>query len=259
MGLKLDMNKSAQALQFSLEKKGVNVGNLRAEVAIDFDVSGSYEGEHRGGQTQQLLTRLVPWGLVFDPDKQLDVFTFSDGPGHVHHVGMVTPANCDGFIKREIIDIVPGWNGGTDYSHVLEANLKTFGWIGGGEQQVAKQGGGFLGRVFGQKPAPQVVVPVARRRSLVLFNTDGGNSDRDRTMRILEESEKRKDEIYFLFIAYADPRRRPDFSFLNEIGDRFGNTGTVVITDLEKFTNLPDEQLNEQLLGDELVGWLKAS
>ena len=55
------------------------------------------------------------------------------------------------------------------------------------------------------------------------------------------------------------PRRRPDFSFLNEIGDRFGNTGTVVITDLEKFTNLPDEQLNEQLLGDELVGWLKAS
>ena len=103
------------------------------------------------------------------------------------------------------------------------------------------------------------MVPVARRRSLVLFNTDGGNSDRDRTMRILEESEKRKDEIYFLFIAYADPRRRPDFSFLNEIGDRFGNTGTVVITDLEKFTNLPDEQLNEQLLGDELVGWLKAS
>src|SRR4051812_26480201 len=121
MPLQLNLQKSAQALRLNLAKRGI-VAPPQADLAFNMDVSGSFEDEHRDGLTQTLLTRLVPWGMVFDPDKKLDVFTFSDGPDHVHHVGDITEATVDSYIENRIIGRVPGWCRGTDYSYVLEAN-----------------------------------------------------------------------------------------------------------------------------------------
>lgn len=254
--IKLDLTKSAEALRLDLTKRGVDPAQLRAQVIINMDVSGSFEGEHIKGITNQLMARLLPWGLVFDVNGEIDVFTFSDKEDGAHHVGTVDRNTYDGYVKREIIGKVPRWSSGTDYSHVLRKNLRHFGWIP--DETKAESKRGFFSKLLG-KPEPAAnSSPVKKDRTFVIMITDGENNSNDKepTRRLLAESQARQDEVYFLFIGYSSAGAA--FSFLKEISDKYANTGLVVIDDLEKFTNMPDDELNELLIGDELVTWLKA-
>lgn len=248
MTLQLNLKKSAETLRLSLDKAGVAPG-LKAELIFDMDVSGSFEHEHEEGTTSKLIERLVPYGMVLDPDGQMDVFSFSHGKENVHHVGTVTPNNCENYIIRNVIDKVPGWKGGTTYSYVLERNLQHFGWL------PREQSGGFLSRFFGvSRDEPAAV----KKRSVVVFVTDGENdaSDLDRTIQVLEASERRCDQVYFLFMGACE--HAVDFGFLRTIAQRFKNTGVVIVRDLDGFVELSDEELNAQLLGPELLQWLRA-
>ncbi|KVP39660.1 VWA domain-containing protein [Burkholderia ubonensis] len=247
MALTLNLEKSKQALVLSLEKAGIKVPNL--DVGFGMDVSGSFEDEHEDGTTELLLTRLVPWGLTFDPDRKLDVFTFSNGPASVQDVGPIDERNYEGFVRRQIIGC-KGYNGGTAYSHVIEAFLKHFGWV----DTVKKAG--FFGSLMGKKDE---VVSGEKKPSLVIIATDGDNNesgDKERTMRVLRESEARKDQVYFLFLGISN--QGSTFPFLETLGDKFSNTGFVAIPDLRKFNALSDDALNEHLIGDELLDWFKA-
>jgi hypothetical protein len=98
--------------------------------------------------------------------------------------------------------------------------------------------------------------PKDRKRSLIVFITDGDNSDKDRTRHVLQQSEGRKDEVYFLFLGVSNGGGR--FEFLESIGDAFGNTGFKEIADVRKFVAQSDDEINAFLLDDELVGWLKS-
>lgn len=71
-----------------------------------------------------------------------------------------------------------------------------------------------------------------------------------------KESERRGDQVYFLFVGACE--HDVDFGFLRHIAARFRNTGVVIIRDLDAFVELSDEQLNTQLLGSELLDWLKS-
>lgn len=248
--LTLDLNKSARALRLSLDKAGVQP-DIKVEIAFDIDVSGSFEHEHEEGTTSELLARLVPYGMVLDPDGMMDVFTFSGGKHHVHHVGTVTPAESEDYLRRKVVDRVPGWGGGTSYSYVLERNLQHFGWLPQDPQER-----GFFSRFFGRPQAPEP--PQQPKRSLVLFVTDGENdaSDEARTMRVLEQAEERGDRVYVLFMGFCD--RNPDFKFIRKASERFRNTGAIIVRDLEGFVKLSDEEINARLLLPELVDWLKS-
>jgi hypothetical protein len=248
MTLQLNLQKAARTLRVSLDKAGV-APDVKAELIFDMDVSGSFFHEHEEGTTSKLIARLVPYGMELDPDGQIDVFTFSDGRHNVHYVGTVTPEDCDNYIVRKVVGRVPGWNGGTDYSYVLERNLQHFGWL------PTSEGGGFLSRFLGRPKAPEFK---ARKRSIVIFVTDGENSTYDhvRAARILEESEQRGDQVYFLFVGACE--HEVDFGFIRTVAERYKNTGVVIIRDLDAFVELSDEQLNAQLLGPELIAWLKA-
>lgn len=248
MKLELDLTKSAGTLRLCLEKAGF-VALPVVDQAFVLDVSGSFEDEHRSGITNALLTRLVPWGLTFDPDKQLEVLTFSHGENGVDSVGPVTADNYREFIPREVVGKVKGWCGGTDYSYVLEAALRNFGWL----PTVTEPG--FIGRLFGKRKEETVK---ARRKSLVFFVTDGDCSpeDKQRTLDVLSASESRHDQIYFLFIGVSNQPEQ--FEFLQGLGDRFSNTGFVAVRHLDSFVRSSDEELNQLLLGSELIEWLKA-
>ena len=63
-------------------------------------------------------------------------------------------------------------------------------------------------------------------------------------------------QVYFLFVGACE--HDVDFGFLRHIAARFRNTGVVIIRDLDAFVELSDEQLNTQLLGSELLDWLKS-
>lgn len=249
MTLQLNLQKSADKLRLSLDKAGV-AADIKAELIFDMDVSGSFEHEHEEGTTSKLIARLVPYGMVLDPDGKMDVFTFSNDRGSVHHVGTVTPEDSDDYILRKVIDKVPGWKGGTTYSHVLERNLQHFGWL-----PAEANLGGLLSRFFGvQREAPVA----AKKRSVVVFVTDGENdpADHARTISVLEASERRGDQVYFLFMGACE--HDVDFKFLRTIAARFKNTGVVIVRDLDGFVELSDEELNAQLLGPELLEWLRS-
>jgi hypothetical protein len=252
LALDKKLEEGKQALKLSLAKKGIN-NPPNAELAFLLDVSGSFDDEHKDGLTQTLLERLVPWGMLFDPDQNLDVFTFSDGQNHAHHVGGITPATTEHYIARNIINRVPGYGSGTDYGYVLEKALRHFGWISSPGAPAKKPG--LFGSLFGRKGAASATPVVQKKRSIVLFVTDGENSDKPLTERVLAESEKRGDEVYFLFIAISN--QGGSFPFLQQIGDRFNNTGLVIIRDLKGFNQKPDDEINDLLIGDELVNWLK--
>lgn len=245
--LKLDLSKAAQSLRLSLDKAGVRQ-DIQAELIFDIDVSGSFEHEHEEGTTSQLIERLVPYGMVLDPDGAMDVFTFSNDAHTVYHVGTVTPAEAEGYITREVVENVPGWKGGTSYSYVLERNLQHFGWL-------EPEGGliAAVSRFFGaDKPKPR-----DKKRSIVIFVTDGENATEDeaRTMRVLGNSEARGDDVYFLFIGACE--HSVEFKFLKTIAKRYKNTGVVIVRDLEAFVEQSDEKISAQLLGPELIAWLK--
>jgi len=248
--LKLDLNKAAQSLRLSLDKAGV-AADIKAELIFDIDVSGSFEHEHEEGTTSQLIERLVPYGMVLDPDGAMDVFTFSHGAGTAHRVGTVTPADAEGYILRNVVDQVPGWKGGTTYSYVLEKNLQHFGWLAATEE------GGILqaiSRFFGGGEEPRLR---EKKRSIVIFVTDGENeaNDEARTMHVLAASQERGDNVYFLFIGACE--HNVEFKFLRTIASRFKNTGVVIIRDLEAFVEKSDAEISTELLGKELIDWLR--
>lgn len=248
--LTLDLNKSAQSLRLSLEKAGV-APDIKAELIFDIDVSGSFEHEHEEGTTSKLIERLVPYGMVLDPDGAMDVFTFSHGERTAYRVGTVRPADAEGYILRNVVDRVPGWKGGTTYSYVLEKNLQHFGWLPLDEQGGLLQS---LSRFFGGEQKQRFR---DRKRSIVIFVTDGENEDDDeaRTMRVLADSQRRGDHVYFLFIGACE--HNVEFRFLKTIASRFKNTGVVIIRDLESFVEKSDAEISAELLGPELIDWLK--
>lgn len=249
MSINLNLEKSVSSLKLSLEKVGV-MSPPALDVAFFMDVSGSFHDEHVDGVTDSLLTRLVPWGLTFDPDKKMDVFTFSDGAGSVQEVGMIDAQNYYGFVQNKIIEKVPGYFGGTAYSHSIERALEHFGWA----DKVKKAG--FLGGLFGKKDE---VIKGAKKRSLVIIATDGDNNergDKQRTMEVLRASEARGDQVYYLFLGISN--QDTSFDFLKGLGDAFNNTGFLHIRDLRQFVDQSDDDLNAALINEELVTWLKA-
>lgn len=245
MTLSLNIQKSKAALSLQLQKAGFVTPPV-VDLTVVMDVSASFEDEHQDGITTDLMARLIPWGMTFDPDKKLDVITFSNGANHVSRTPPITADNYIDYVKNHIIDKVPGWNGGTDYSYAIEESLRDSGWLDNGQKKA-----GFLGRLFGAKDTPAR----EKKRSLVVFITDGDNTDKQRTRDVLRASEERQDGVYFLFIGVANGGGY--FHFLDAIGEEFGNTGFVRISNLSEFVQKDDEDLNKVLLDTELMDWLK--
>lgn len=241
MPITLDLTKSVPSLKLVLEKRGI-ARMPTLECCIAADVSGSFEDEHREGVTNDLFTRLAPWGLTFDPDKQVDVFTFSNGARSAHHVGALTADNYQNYVAREIIGSVPGWNGATDYSYVLEKMLQHYGWL--------PKPSGFLGGLLGIKPKTN-----SRKRTLCAFITDGDNNDHARTRQVLADSQLRGDDAYILFLGVSN-QGAGGFPFLERAADEFKNTGFKRIADVRAFVNKTDDEINEFLIDTELAAWL---
>ncbi|NTW13608.1 MAG: VWA domain-containing protein [Candidatus Moranbacteria bacterium] len=256
MALALDLKKAEQTLVLDLQKAGItNIPSV--DVAFDLDVSGSFDDEHKAGLTNDIVSRLIPWGLVFDPDKKIDMFTFSNGARNAYYVGEINEKNYLNYVWDNIIDKVPGYNGGTDYHYVLRKNLQHFGWLAPDVAAVQPKSGGFFGKMFGghAQPAAASVNTSVKRKSLVLFGTDGDNSDKAETRQLLQEMEQRGDEMYVQFFAFSN--QGGQFRFLQEIADEFSNTGLHICRNIPAFLKMSDEEINQILIQQELIDWLK--
>lgn len=245
----IDLKKSASNFQVSLKKSGVEK-MPEMEMGVIMDVSYSFKDEHEDGLTNTLLTRFVPWGLTFDPDRKVDLFTFSNGSTPAHLVGSVDEGNYVDYIPRHVIGKVPGWGKGTAYAPVTKMVLQHFGWLPGGAVQSSV---GFLGGLFGKKKT--TVASAEKRRAIVFFVTDGVNEDPAEMKAVMADAETNKYEVFFVLVGVSN--QNEPFHLLRELGARYNNAIFREIKDIKGFGRKSDDEINEFFLDPKLVAWLK--
>lgn len=201
-----------------LKKRGFDLSNHRARVVIVIDRSGSMDWQFRNGDVQDILTRLLPLGLRFDDNGEVEVYVFNSSCDQMESMNM---GNYETYVKNCIIRKGYGPSGGTRYAPVINKTIRDYN---------------------DGSPYP----------TFVLFITDGDNSDHSDTDRAIRESSKYKN-----FYQFVGSGQGP-FPYLEQLDDLSGravdNTAFVKVAD---FARLTDDELYEKLL-EQYPQWLRA-
>ena len=214
------------------KKSGVHMENLRAKVVVVLDYSGSMTGLFRSGAIQQTINRLVPLGLTFDDNGSVDLFLFQDT---FRQMEDLTLLNYESYVAN-VINRSGYHMGGTSYAPVLKAITEGY--------SLPSQ------KLFGKAtPVPPIVGP--GEPTFILFITDGANSDKGETNRVLRRISG--DNVFIQFIGIG----KAQFEYLEKLDTLSGrvrdNTGFSKMTDLAA---ADDCQLYEIVLS-EFARWLK--
>ncbi len=238
--MSIDLTKKAEQIQIILDKKGLKQAPIM-RVGAALDISGSMDMRSSGniissGGLQKAFNQMMGVSVKFDDNGELDVFKFDNS---CEYVGTSKPVegDYDVFIEQRGIKA----RGGTCYAPIVTEAIKFF-------FPEAKKSGGFFG--FGAKEeAPASTDPV-----LLLILTDGEPSDFSATKRAMQEAEKYP--IYFHMVGIGDGNNgrggREGFPTIARLADDLPNVGEVYLGHFD----LPDAQVYDQLICDELVGWV---
>lgn len=199
-------------------KKETNMDlyNHTAQVNLVIDRSGSMSGMYEDGEVQAVITRLLPLALKFEDNGILESYLFSD---FYNQLPDVTEMNYANYVN-EVIKTGRYSYGGTQYAPVLKALHRKVGT---------------------QKGYP----------TFVIFITDGDNSDKSETDKIIREM--CCDNMFVLFVGIGNA----SFDYLKKLDNltdrQRDNTGFLKVQDMKKLT---DEQLYTAML-TEYINWLK--
>lgn len=200
-------------------KKSIGLENQKAQVVLALDYSGSMSNLYTTGQVQDLVERILPLGMAFDDNGEVDFYIFQNS--HTKLPENLTVANVPGYINAKVYKKFP--MGGTSYAPIIKAITKDF----------AKKGG-FLG-TGGYK---KMDLPV-----YVIFVTDGENDDKIEAEAAITESSKAG--IFFQFVGIGSE----NFRFLKKLdsmpGRNIDNANFFSVKDLAGKT---DDELYGLLL-----------
>lgn len=253
MAIQFNLEKSTQALQFSLEKN--NVGKINpCQVHVAMDTSGSFYDEHEAGYTQQLLNRLVPFSMLFDKDKVLDSISFAC---EAVVLPEITERNYATYIKKH----VPWQRGGTtDYADAFRLMIESTeeSTMQQVTKSIIKPATGFLGKLFGKKTVEEVTENVAvgtsyaEDKHLFFFITDGSPNSQSEAQQAL--SQLMKDNVFIVFISISRSR----ISFLERFAkEPYAMYLNYTPNQLRTLQDVTDEQLYDQFLAaPQLVAWM---
>lgn len=240
------LEESVDFLNICLEKRDVTEIKP-CQVNLTFDVSVSFDDEHRLGYTQQLLNRFVPFAMLFDKDQTLGSFVFSN---IAEQLKDINATNYSDYVNR-VIRNSNSYNGGTKYVPIFKMLIDEC--KGTVVQQVAQKTQGFFSRVFGRQQEIGEYVTVVDKH-LHFFVTDGEASDQTQAKLLLDELMAQNKNCYFVFISIANR----EMSFLK---DSFANTDysdyiNFTVDELINLKNVHDNDLYEMLLTDTLIDWM---
>lgn len=245
----IQLQKRAEAVGIVLAKRGVTkVPPVRVGVALD--VSGSARNFYTpGGVMQQTLDRLLGVALKFDDNGEIDAWTFDN---EVSTLPTFSAEDEGKYVQEHIINnhSLSLW-GGTSYAPPLRASMD-FYFGNNPIQQAAESAKGWLGSLFGKKPAaaPAPAATSSKKDpAMLLFVTDGENSDKDATRQVLRDAAS-SSPMYFQMIGVGPAHY---FDFISEMADELPNVGFVNLSSL----SMTDEQLYEQLVSQEFCDWIK--
>lgn len=210
-------------------EKGIST--QKARVVLVIDTSASMTNWYRNGAVQETFERVLPFGLSFDDDGEVDVYAFDASCREISEKIKIT--NVDGFVQRYILDRQLG--GGTDYAKPMNKIIQKFG---------NPKSGGFLG--LGGSTG-SIDIP-----TFVIFITDGNCGDPTETRQAIIEASNHA--IFWKFIGIGNER----FAFLQELDDMSGRR--VDNADLKKWSDLPsvpDSQFFPDVM-EEFDTWLTA-
>jgi hypothetical protein len=207
-------------------KKRANIEHQKAQVILALDYSGSMTGLYKDGTVQDTLERILPLGLAFDDNGEVDFYIFENGCKKLPE--NINLYNIGGYINNKILG---KYNmGGTNYAPIINQIVSDFGNPSTGW--------------FSSKSEP------ASLPTYVIFITDGENSDKNAATKAIQEASKHG--IFFQFIGIGNE----SFNFLKQLDtmtDRFiDNANFFKIPNLR---NTSDDELYKLLLA-EFPSWL---
>lgn len=217
------------------KKADVDIGATKAQVVAVIDYSGSMDSLYRNGTVQGVINKLLPFGLTFDDNGEVEVFKFSNDYEQLKSLNI---NNYDDYVIRNM----KGHMGGTEYAPVLE-EIKTQ-YIDGSSKK------GLL-VLFKHKNKTLTGADASVNPVFVIFITDGDNCDKSRTDNIIRELSHTNCFIQFIGVGNAA------MDYLEKLDDLTGrdcdNTGFTRFADI---ASVSDSQLYEAILGD-YAKWLK--
>lgn len=241
----IDLTKRVEDIEIILDKRGVKTVPP-TRVGLSLDVSGSAQLLYRNGVMENTVARCLAVASKFDDNGEMDMWAFSH---EFTQLPSATAADYGNYVRNKLLPRqAPFFWKGTDYSPVMRG-VDEFYFPNRPKRAAAA--GGLLGRLFGRKEAASPVAdPASMLPAHVLFVTDGEDSDDDeaRVVELLAETEHLP--VYWNMIGVGPSHR---FSFIEQLADRFGHVGFVNLADLQ----VGDDELYDQILGDEFVAWIR--
>lgn len=172
-------------------KKKSGLDNQKAQVILALDYSGSMSTLYSNGTVQEVVEKILPFGLAFDDNGEVDFYLFENGSKKMPE--NITLKNLDGYINNKVIGKYS--MGGTEYAPVLKQIFKEFS---------TKKGIFGLGSSTMNEPV------------YVIFITDGENSDHSATESIVKEMSNHG--FFIQFVGIGSER----FRFLDKLDNLSG-------------------------------------
>lgn len=204
-------------------KKQIGLEGQKASVILVLDKSGSMSSMYQNGKVQELLERILPLGLGFDDDGEVDFYIFHNQA--FRHKTPITRQTISN-ITSEVIRMYDYQ--GTSYAPPIKMILDQ--WVG------AETKGGFFSKAG--RPSKTFTQPL-----YVIYVTDGQNDDKVNTEEILREASKYP--IFFQFVGLGSD----SFTFLQKLdnltGREMDNAGFFQANDISRMT---DEDLYTKMM-----------
>lgn len=160
----------------------IGFGGFQANVELILDRSGSMRDEYESGLVQLVLDRVAALSFLLDPDRRLPVALFHS---RAFQAPDLTEANLEGYIRNQLSSF--SW-GMTEYAPPLRLVLDKL-----------------------RAPTPAVLP------TIVIFITDGENSDRYETISVVQQISKQS-PMLIKFIG-LDTNGSASFPFLEKLDD----------------------------------------
>lgn len=212
-------------------KKKAGIGSRsQAQVVLALDFSGSMSSLYNNGTVQKTVERILPFGLAFDDNGEVDTYLFENRYNKVKQ--SVTLENAENYVNDKILGKYE--MGGTNYAPVLNAIYDDF---------KPSKSGGLFGLGGTEQPMEYPVY--------IIFITDGDNFDKPETESVIKKMSEKGFFIQFIGIGNAG------FSFLEKLDDMGGRKlDNVNFFNVNNLNSFSDEALYQGLMS-EYPEWYK--
>lgn len=222
-------------------KKSMGIEGQVAQVSLCMDFSGSMYPLYQNGTVQKLVERILPIGLAFDDNGEIDFYKFENGCKKIST--NVTLNNYVGYVDKYVNK---GNMGGTSYTPIIKSVMSDLG------VDIDSEIGGksFMSGLFGKKKTA-LEPKLFKHPAYVIVITDGENDDHS-----LAEQAIIKASHYGAFFQFVGIGNET-FKFLKKLDNLSGRLiDNANFFSVPNVDSLSDDQLYRQLL-NEFPDWLK--